>query len=577
MGPSGDFNPRYQRQPLEVENGDRLDLSAVRAAATKRGLTETSHSLVARRVSFVKSLKDAGGAARGEAHVDVFFGTATVATRVQHPRLGKTQTFRRLCTMRDVERVFADPRNERVTGGGGGYRYRRRPFDVEDEAAAAAAEAATSGAMFAKLGIATRPTTKPSATLGSTGGGLLLPTPKGGGGGFGTLGTGMETLSLSLASSTSPLGSPSTNRAAPKTTDDDAWTPHDEEGSLRGELRELDAAIARLMTQRAILSSHLLDIETSSRERAQIDAMVDESETGFSASAAEASRTKRRGDPRTARGRGHVRVLSDVNDADDDFNRKCGGTDQFADVKFVSLFGEGDGWFIARDGGNSSWCGLPESLADRLWEAGRGDDDMRYAVCGPSGEYYCELPDGQKWCHDGAGDRFTSLIGKGTRKKTISRVAFGENDAWIVIFTNGACEWNGPVPEALVAAIRATDEAPTEVSLGSYGTFFVAFADGTYDHDLPDACGQCVYDLEEEGMTVTCVQLAPVDSEAGWLVRYSDGEEVVDVTRDAQGRPLDHLGRPKWVVIADRSAATNTLARVNKDPLPGSLLGAKVG
>ena len=103
---------------------------------------------------------------------------------------------------------------------------------------------------------------------------------------------------------------------------------------------------------------------------------------------------------------------------------------------------------------------------------------MRYAVCGPSGEYYCELPDGQKWCHDGAGDRFTSLIGKGTRKKTISRVAFGENDAWIVIFTNGACEWNGPVPEALVAAIRATDEAPTEVSLGSYGTFFVAFADG---------------------------------------------------------------------------------------------------
>jgi hypothetical protein len=147
-----------------------------------------------------------------------------------------------------------------------------------------------------------------------------------------------------------------------------------------------------------------------------------------------------------------------------------------------------------------------------------------------------------------------------------------------VLFTNGACpEWNGPVPEALVAAIRATDEAPTEVSLGSYGTFFVAFADGTYDHDLPDACGQCVYDLEEEGMTVTCVQLAPVDSEAGWLVRYSDGEEVVDVTRDAQGRPLDHLGRPKWVVIADRSAATNTLARVNKDPLPGSLLGAKVG
>ena len=40
---------------------------------------------------------------------------------------------------------------------------------------------------------------------------------------------------------------------------------------------------------------------------------------------------------------------------------------------------------------------------------------------------------------------------------------------------------------------------------------------------------------------------------------------------------MDHLGRPKWVVIADRSAATNTLARVNKDPLPGSLLGAKVG
>ena len=48
-----------------------------------------------------------------------------------------------------------------------------------------------------------------------------------------------------------------------------------------------------------------------------------------------------------------------------------------------------------------------------------------------------------------------SLIGKGTtRKKTISRVAFGENDAWIVIFTNGACpEWNGPVPEALVAGM----------------------------------------------------------------------------------------------------------------------------
>lgn len=94
-----------------------VPLRDIRACAERHRLRERYSNDRSMVVSFVK---DMGG---GEtARVDVYYATGTIATALNHPTKGKTQSFRRGCGMGDVDRIFADPRDP---VGPGGYKRRR--------------------------------------------------------------------------------------------------------------------------------------------------------------------------------------------------------------------------------------------------------------------------------------------------------------------------------------------------------------------------------------------------------------------------------------------------------------------
>lgn len=89
-----------------------LPIEEVRRLAALHAYREVLHNEVSRIVAFVDS--------PGNARVNVYYTTGTVATCLDHPRSGKTQLFRRDRSLHDLAAIFADVR----THTGAGY-YRR--------------------------------------------------------------------------------------------------------------------------------------------------------------------------------------------------------------------------------------------------------------------------------------------------------------------------------------------------------------------------------------------------------------------------------------------------------------------
>ena len=137
---------------------------------------------------------------------------------------------------------------------------------------------------------------------------------------------------------------------------------------------------------------------------------------------------------------------------------------------------------------------------------------------GDDGEYYAELSDGSTWWGGVASARFTELARD--KNRTISRVAFGPDASWIIVFSNGKSEWRG-IPEAMADSIRDRKYSPIEVSLGANETYYVGFADGDYDYSLPVICADSCTKLYRDGHSVTNVILSPGGFVSSWLIRHT--------------------------------------------------------
>ena len=279
-------------------------------------------------------------------------------------------------------------------------------------------------------------------------------------------------------------------------------TTEDEEVKLRGELRDLDAAMRELAKQRETLTDHLSAVEARSREGARLRM---EGDLERHRELREQNLLARRGDRWTTTEAVHV--------SSPGLTRRCDF--DFETVAHVALFSPG-GWFLSRDGGGSQWENAPEEVR-RIHAELRDGDWIEYVATGPEGQWYARAGLGFAWWGGERGHRFSEVC-RDTRRRA-RRVAFGANQSWMVLFDDGRWESSGLCAE-LTDFIYANGTEPVEVSLGDDGAYFVRMADGDVDYALPDNCARAVRNLTEKGHVVKSVALAPRDTTFAWFIRY---------------------------------------------------------
>ena len=89
------------------------DVAFLRGMAEAYDLNEISHNITSRCISF-RNNND---------RINIYYSTRTIGTALDHPSQGKTQLFRRKCTVEDLKKIFQYPRSHSGKG------YKRRPSD----------------------------------------------------------------------------------------------------------------------------------------------------------------------------------------------------------------------------------------------------------------------------------------------------------------------------------------------------------------------------------------------------------------------------------------------------------------
>ena len=93
--------------------------------------------------------------------------------------------------------------------------------------------------------------------------------------------------------------------------------------------------------------------------------------------------------------------------------------------------------------------------------------------------------------------------------KSIRRVEFGENGAWLIQFTDMSTEWVG-IPETMGNKIRSRNPrlpSPSKFALGPNQTWFLGFEDGSCDWSLPTRVSQACQAVVTKGGDVTAVSM----------------------------------------------------------------------
>jgi hypothetical protein len=219
-------------------------------------------------------------------------------------------------------------------------------------------------------------------------------------------------------------------------------TTEDEELKLRGELRGLDDALRELADQRRILLEHLSIVEAASRTGAGLRMAA---ENARAREAREANLLAKRGDRWTA--------VNAVRERCPELVRRC--RSNFRTAKHVALFGP-DAWFLSRDDGAYAWENAPEDVRDveRGLEPG---DALEYVAVGPEGQRFVRSRAGFVWYGGTRSSRFVAAARDPDR--TIRRVAFGVDDAWIILFDDGRWMSQG-VPARMCDFIHENETSP---------------------------------------------------------------------------------------------------------------------
>jgi hypothetical protein len=472
-----------------------LNVDAVRRAAASRGYREVQHNEASRVLGFVS--RD------GQARINVYYTTGTVGTSLEHPRQGRTQLFRRGITLAELGEILDNPR---VHTGAGYHRRSAAPgtlatvppseaasqclvcFDASPDSVTACGHAFCRDCLDKWAG--------QQQPVHAAGGGQQqrgCPTCRG------------------SVHPISPLPQPQPSAEA-------------EAEEVERQAALVAAEAAELALVHAELTAHARELRTVAaraeveRKRAREEEERQEEEVKRRRVAEEEEERRRRlAEEERARLEQRGWRYSALGDFTTEFCERARTAKSFETVKHFAIT-ESGGFFLSRDNRKSYWTKLPWKLSNELIVNDRNvQGELQYVAVGTSDRYFAELSDGEVWWN-GGGDGLDEAL---YAKKSISRVAFGqESDSWYVLYADGTARWNN-LPTRLHNKLKNRARrlpGVQEISLGSNDTYFVKYADGDYNYDLPtELADKC----EELGRNkLTNVYLGPVNSEDNYLIRH---------------------------------------------------------
>ena len=201
----------------------------------------------------------------------------------------------------------------------------------------------------------------------------------------------------------------------------------------------------------------------------------------------------------------------------------------------------GDGFFLARENGDSYWSHLPPRLLERLEEDGLNvKGEVAYVAAGPNGQYFADVGHAIWWSGN-CSDSFQEEIEDSYQ--SVKKVAFGADYSWFVVYKDGSCAWEAfrPVSQTrstegcrISGWIRGANRGGDLPGRGS-SHYYVKFEDGSYDYTLPHSCAEEVKSWEDAGWTVQNVILNSANGD--WRAKV----KVLDIC------PVSRIPQPKHV------------------------------
>lgn len=170
---------------------------------------------------------------------------------------------------------------------------------------------------------------------------------------------------------------------------------------------------------------------------------------------------------------------------------------------------------------------VPPRLLSRMKKQALPVNMLQYLTTGPNGSYFCSFTSGHNWWGMADPD-FRAIV----KDWPVHRVAFGEAKklakqkrlySWIVVSRDGRVAFkNLPLRLTHLLGSRLADEpAPSEISLGPEGTYFIRFLNGTIDYCLPAHVTEVCNFIETRGGKITNVFLHPQLSKE-FIVRHTE-------------------------------------------------------
>ena len=297
--------------------------------------------------------------------------------------------------------------------------------------------------------------------------------------------------------------------------------PADEETEALAERRQLqvDAGViaAKIAGVDAVLADYKRRREQKAEELRKQQAAVKQARVDEAALKANQAAAQQK---INSRGKNYSVLISD-SEAEASFMVRCNTSDKFKTVKHVAVFD--GGYFLSRDNLRSYWHGLPSHLSRRLVEEDlNSQGDLIYLAVGVDA-YYAELKNGSVWWSSSGlinSKRFDESI---KESKSIKRVAFSDDGAWIIQNSNGSVEWVG-IPKAMENKIKGRGHhlsSAREFALGKNDTWFLGFEDGSCHFLLPGHIADVCNEHIKGGSNITAVSMGFKGLRADYIVRHT--------------------------------------------------------
>ena len=500
---------------VPLESCQATNVAIAREMATHHGYKEVFFNDASKLVSF-----ESDSPGEDAVRINVYFAAMTVGVIVAHPRQGTIELFRRNVTNRQaLEEVFLHPRVHTPLG---------YPRSREDDA--------------------TLGSTLCSSTLGKP-----LSSTLGGSNPFGN------------AEGRSTFGS---GRAPKKAT-----TALDEESALRSQLETIDDEVNQLQVERRAVVELIsviderhrrarehevrmtfeqerrgrlalwreIDTETAANQKFLDDELASRAELQLAVAREQLAKMTVAWEARGLRQTMHMPVKGNRAFIDDHWKErvKCvaigatGGARPEHSVVIIydHLLGEPE------DGRVIYTAGVPQRLAASLGGRHRSLPPPTFVAMGTNGRFFVKFADGTaEWEGDAphvrrehmspytpdghTTDKFNEQIK--TRASTAVAVAFGQDDAFFIIQSNGGFAHSGNIPDGLYRDIRRREHRGkdlADVNLGPRGEWWVSWTDGTWA--VGGHSRRCRDDLEElaqDGWSAKEIVFGPGSD---YLIRFS--------------------------------------------------------